>query len=330
MVVGVAEFAVDTLAVLDGIPIVSWTYPEDQAQGVHDFALAENAVHFLRDYVGPFPFEKLANVQSTTRYGGMENASAIFYAERAVRGDRRNESLIVHETAHQWFGDSVTELGWPHIWLSEGFATYLTHLYREESYGREALTTGMEADRRTVIRFHSARPGLPLIPVQLTDPEEMLNPNAYQKGAWVLHMLRREMGEERFKAAVREFYRRFRDSNASSSDFGAVVEEEAGRDLDWFFGQWTQEAGHPVLSTEWAFDAEEELLTLTVRQLQDGFLSFRFPLDLATESQDGTLTPLGRVQVVDREQTFSFPLSAEPQEVVLDPDTWLLFEEGRG
>src|SRR5258707_12509399 len=84
--------------------------------------------------IGPYPFEKEGNVQSKTRFGGLENASAIFYYENSV-GSADIESLMAHEIAHQWFGDAATESQWKDLWLSEGFATYMTLCYLENSYG---------------------------------------------------------------------------------------------------------------------------------------------------------------------------------------------------
>ena len=105
--------------------------------------------------------EKLANVQSKTIFGGLENASCIFYSENSVTGKGKAEKLIVHEVAHQWFGNSVTENDWHHIWLSEGFATYLTSVYFEKNYGTEQLALEMKSDRDQVINYYlkSPRPG---------------------------------------------------------------------------------------------------------------------------------------------------------------------------
>lgn len=94
---------------------------------------------FYSDTVGPFSYEKLANVQSNSVSGGMEAASAIFYSEGSVTGDRsvRWRNVVILEIAHQWFGNAVTESDWDDVWLSEGFATYFTLLYVEHAYGRD-------------------------------------------------------------------------------------------------------------------------------------------------------------------------------------------------
>lgn len=328
MVMGAARFAIRTTGYVDGIPIQAWVYPRDREAGFLDFAQAEKAVRFFHERVGPFPYEKLANVQSKTRYGGMENAGNIFYSENAVRGDLSNEGLIVHEIAHQWFGDSVTELDWNHIWLSEGFATYFTHLYREVNYGRDQLVEGLRRDRATVSGFFSQHPDQALVALQLTDPNEMLNRNAYQKGSWVLHMLRHEVGDEAFWSGIREYYGRFRDGSALTEDFQAVMEEVSGQDLQGFFHQWVYVPGHPMLEGRWSYDTASETLSISVTQTQETGAVFHFPLDIGLVSADGSRQLLETVQIHEGTQTFTFPLTSAPADVVLDPDTWLLFEGG--
>ena len=121
-----------------------YTAPEQSKAMPGPFASAGDIVALFSRLVGPFPYEKLAHLQSSTRYGGMENASEIFYADGAFRRGTMNDELIAHETAHQWFGDAVTERQWPHVWLSEGFATYFSALWVREARGDSAFRTGLQ------------------------------------------------------------------------------------------------------------------------------------------------------------------------------------------
>jgi aminopeptidase N len=326
MVMGAARFAIRTTGYVGATPIQAWVFPQNREAGFYDYAQAEKAVAFFTTHVGPFPYAKLANVQSKTRYGGMENAGNIFYSERSVRGDRSNEGLIVHEIAHQWFGDSVTEGEWRHLWLSEGFATYLTHRYREVVYGRDLLRAGMERDRETVREFYARAPELALIPLQLQDPNRMLNRNVYQKGSWVLHMLRRQVGDDTFWEGIREYYRQYRDATALTGDLQRVMEDLSGQDLECFFQQWAYEPGHPVLDVEWSYDAVSSQLSLTVRQTQGTGTIFRFPLDVRVEGGENVATET--VPVQEGEETFTITVPMRPERVTLDPDCWLLFDGG--
>jgi aminopeptidase N len=122
MAIGAAQFAVARVDSSACVPVTAWVYPKDKEKGYYDYSLAPGILNFFSDYIGPYPFQKLANVQSKTIFGGMENASAIFYSEKSVTGDRTSEALVAHEIAHQWFGNMATEKDFSHLWLSEGFA----------------------------------------------------------------------------------------------------------------------------------------------------------------------------------------------------------------
>ncbi len=325
MVIGVARFAVQHVTSVSGVPVQSWVYPQNREAGFHDYALAERALRFFDTHVGPYPYAKLANVQSKTRYGGMENAGNIFYSERSVRGDRSIEGLIAHEVAHQWFGDAVTERDWHHLWLSEGFATYFTQLYNEHTHGRGVRERGMRSARDTVIGFHRRNPDQALIAEQLTDPSDMLNSNAYQKGAWVLHMLRRQVGDDAFWRGIRDYYREYRHGNALTEDLQRVMEEASGQQLGWFFRQWAYTPGHPVLDGLWSYDAGSGRVEVTLRQTQDPNGGFRFPLDIGIHLDSLEPPQIETVEVDGVEQSFSFAVASEPVELALDPHAWLLF-----
>lgn len=318
-VLGAAPFAVEHRGEIDGVPLQSWVYPEDREAGFYDFARAERALRLFASLLGPYPFEKLANVQSTTRYGGMENASAIFYDEDSVTGTRANEGLVAHEVAHQWFGNAVTEADWPHLWLSEGFATYLTHAYFEFTYGRDALAAGLARDRERVAAFAAQSPR-PLVDTAYADPTALLNPNSYQKGAWVLHLLRGRLGDEAFFEGLRAFYERFRGANAATDDFRRVMEEVSGEDLAPFFAQWTARPGLPRLAGAWRY--AEGRLTLELRQTQPGE-PFVFPLEVGIETAEGLRVET--LEVSGPAASLEVALPEAPERVVLDPRVNALF-----
>ncbi len=322
MVIGVADFAVDSAGTVDGVPVQSWVYPEDRGPGLKDLGQAPPILRFFEENLGPYPYAKLANVQSTTRYGGMENAAAIFYSETAVADGEDDTSLLAHEIAHQWYGNTVTEADWPHLWLSEGVATYLTGLYLEHARGAAALTRYMAAARRQVVQFHDANPDTPLVDTTYSDPNELLNTNPYQKGGWVLHMLRREVGTDTFWRGLRAYYERYRDGNASTRDFRAVMEDVSGQDLEAFFDQWTRRPGHPVIEGTWRHDAAAGECVVTLRQTQDE-PPFVVPVPVALgESPSRTTTLFMR----GREAQSRVDCPQAPSSVTLDPNIDLLAE----
>jgi aminopeptidase N len=326
MVIGVADFVVDTAGVVDGVPVQSWVYPQDQSAGLRDLGQAPKILRFFEETFGPYPYEKLANVQSTTRYGGMENASSIFYSEAAVGDDESDEALIAHEIAHQWYGNTVTESDWPHLWLSEGVATYLTGLYLEDTYGAERLRSTMRQSRRAVVNFHAENPDTPLVDTTYADPAELLTLNPYRKGAWVLHMLRAAVGPDAFLEGMRTYYTRYRDRNASTADFRAVMEEVSGQDLTTFFRQWTRRPGHPVVDGTWRHDADAGECALTLRQTQDEApFAVSVPVGVVAGEEEGPAR-IETVALEGRKATARFDCEAPPARLVLDPNVELLAE----
>lgn len=323
-VIGAARFGVQYAGDVAGIPVTSWVYRQDREAGFYDYALATEILQFFIDYIGPYPYQKLANVQSKTRYGGMENASNIFYYENSVTGDRSEEALIAHEVAHQWFGNSASEQNWFHIWLSEGFATYGADLYMEHKYGRERLADRLQTERQQVVAF-SNRKVAPVVDATVTNWNALLNPNSYQKGAWVLHMLRRQVGEQAFRNGLRQYYALFQGGNALTEDFQRAMEAAGKQDLGWFFRQWIYRPGHPRLSVEWD-KPRRKRLRLKVSQLQDG-PAFRFPLDLKAVSTDGTESETWTIEVNEKTAEATVKCKFEPGQVMPDPDTWLLFSK---
>jgi aminopeptidase N len=323
MVIGAADFAVNYAGDVDCIPVYSWVYPEDKDKGFYDYALAKDILPFFIKNVGPYAYHKLANVQSKTRFGGMENASAIFYFENSVQGNRKIEALLTHEIAHQWFGNSATEKSWPHIWLSEGFATCMTNLYLENKYGPDTLQKRLLEDREAVIAFSKKR-NTPVVDTSVTSNFfQLLNANSYQKGGWVLHMLRRKVGDTIFWNGIRNYYAAYAGKNASTDDFRKVMEITSGQDLQTFFQQWLFTPGQPVLNTNWTYDAEKKTLVIVVTQKQAKL--FSFPLQILIQSENGK--EIKTFDIKEKSTTLRFLSKTKPLSITADPNTNLLFEE---
>ncbi len=317
MVIGVSRFAVLQSGMVNNVPIESWVYPQNREDGFFDYAPAVEIVRFFDSFIGEYPYEKLANVQSKTRYGGMENASNIFYYEGSVTGKQNINKLLAHEIAHQWFGNSVTEKSWHHAWLSEGLTSYFTHLYVEYFRGIEAKKEGLRKDREKIIKYYKKNPH-PIVYTSVTDYVKMLNTNTYQKGSWVMNMLRKKIGDEYFYSGMRTYYKRFRDGNVLTDDLKNVMEEISNTELDLFFDQWVYKQGHPNLDIKWKYNKSKETVDVTIVQLQDTKFDFDIELEI-----DGTIYS---VYVNEQETKKSFTIENEPARIIADPDVWLLFE----
>jgi aminopeptidase N len=325
---GVARFAVQRVDDYEGVEIQTWVYPQDRDAGFYDFAVpTKRAMEFYGDRVGPYSYEKLANVQSNSVGGGMEAATAIFYGEDSVTGDRstRWRNVIIHEVAHQWFGNAVTEYDWDDVWLSEGFATYFTLLFIEHQYGRDEFLQGLLASRDQILPFVAENPDYRIVHDNLVDMGQVTTgAGTYQKGSWVLHMLRGVVGDDAFWEGIQSYYREFQDRNATTADFRRHMEEASGIDLETFFRQWLYSGGLPEYRGGWSYDAAAGTIEIEIEQVQRSGHAFEMPIQVAIDV-DGTR----RIQTLDVSGTrnrFTIAVSAEPDAVVLDPDTWVLME----
>jgi aminopeptidase N len=320
MVIGVADFAVQQPGTVAGIPVYSYVFPENKDKGFHDYAMATDILPFFIKNIGPYGYKKLANVQSKTIFGGLENANTIFYAENSVTGDRRSESLITHEIAHQWFGNMATEKTFAHLWLSEGFATYMTVLYFEGKYGIDTATAMLKKDREEVIES----PTTLMRPVvdETKDYMQLLNTNSYQKGGWILHMLRRQLSDSIFWKSIRSYYATYGGKTADTDDLRKIVETVSGVNLETFFKQWCYTPGIPKLKVEWKYMPGRKKIEVSVEQLQDNL--FEFPLEIGL-GDGNKILKVEKLNIKEKKQQFSFSAGDATSLVKLDPATSLLF-----
>lgn len=238
MAIGVAKFEAE---VYQKKPIEISGYTFNGA--AHHFHKSTEILKWFENKITSYPFQKLANVQSKTRYGGMENAGCIFYNEKAVLSNP--ERIIAHEIAHQWFGNSITEKNFTHLWLSEGFATFLENQYLKETQGILAYEKAMLEAQSNIIKFHHRFPAFVMVPAKIEDPNLMLNPYSYQKGAWFLHTLEKELGSNTFWEIIRGFYQEFKFKNVDSNDFKNFAEKKAKKDLTPLFELWLYKSELP-------------------------------------------------------------------------------------
>ena len=322
---GVAPFAVQHVGDYHGVPIETWVFAKDRDAGFHDFAVpTRDVLAFYSEWIGPYSYEKLANVQSNSVSGGMESASAIFYAPGSVVGDRntRWRNVVIHEIAHQWFGNAVTERDWDDVWLSEGFATYFTQLFIEHAYGRDEFVDNMKRSRQTVLDFYAKTPDYRVVHDNLADMAQVTTGMTYQKGGWVLHMLRQRLGDDRFWAGIRAYYRRFKDANATTADFREAMESASGQDLTAFFDQWLYRGGVPRLSGTWSWDSAAQAVTVDLRQVQPG-PPFRIAVEVALQVP-GAAVRVERIDMISAAATATFKTTREPTVLAIDPNVRLL------
>ena len=334
MIIAVGEFAKVSPPQQDITPLTYYVPVPERDIALRGFAPTYPSLKYFTETVGAYPYEKLAMIVGSTRFGGMENSTAIVFSStlfdprpdaaisKTFQVRARIVSLIAHEVAHQWFGDSVTQSTWSDLWLSEGFATYFAALFIRKTDGEDAFKIYMTRARETYLgNANSTR--TPLHDTETEDLMRLLNPNNYQKGAWVLHMLRMELGDEHFFEGIKQYYEQHKNVTASSEDLRRALEKASGRNLKSFFTSWVYGSGHPRYSLSWRWNSRTKRLRLTLHQTQTQ-PAFRnnVPVTITTTRGPQVVT----LKPVRKETIEIVRLSAAPTGVQLDPDNHVLKE----
>ena len=328
-VVGVAKFAVQYVDTFKRKSIETWVYYQDKEAGFYDFAEpTKKVLEFYSSYIGPFSYEKLANIQSNSVSGGMEAASAILYSETSVQGDRneRWRNVVIHELAHQWFGNAITEYDWDDIWISEGFATYFTLLFIEHEYGRDEFVKGLIDSKRRVNSFHKKNPDYTIVHNNLKDMKDVTTSQTYQKGSWILHMLRGKIGTENFWKGIRTYYKKYKDLNVTTTDFMREMEIVSGEDLSVFFEQWLYKSGTLKYNGDWKYEANKKSVKIKLDQVQNDGSIFKMPLEIAIYFPGEKKPHIHKLQVNKEKNIFFIAVKTNPEKIILDPNLWVLMD----
>jgi aminopeptidase N len=314
-----------------GMDVDAWVPRGRLPEAERSFGRTPEMIEFFSTITGvKYPYEKFSQeAVPEFIYGGMENVSAVTQTDRTLHPahleeEESSDGLVAHELAHQWFGDLVTTQDWSNAWLNEGFATYFETLWTEHRKGADEFHWELEGNRRAYIgetrQYRRA-----IVTHSFVDPTNMFDSHTYPKGGWVLHMLRRELGDAVFFGGIRKYLEKFRESNVDSDDFRKTMAEAAGRNLDQFFDQWVFHPGHPELDVQWRYDDALGAGQLTVKQKQkteDGTRVFRCKLTLELLYDEGGERQT--VELSDKSHEFTLKAKARPVAVLIDPDGDLL------
>ena len=333
MIIGVGQFARVEPAQRAPTPLSYYVPLSERELALKGFSPAIPSIEFFSEKIAPYPYEKLALIVGATRFGGMENSGAIVFTSALFNRSSTagmsktygvpfgNVTLIAHEIAHQWFGDSVTESTWSDLWLSEGFATYFAGVFVQRYESEESFQRYMSNAATSVFEYEKKK-RMPIFDRDTESLMDLLNPNNYQKGAWVLHMLRSNLGDDVFFRGIRAYYETHKNSVASTEDLRAALEKASGKNLRAFFARWVYDSGHPQYELKWQWLGKKEL-RLVLSQFQPGN-AFLDPVHLtittAKGKRDVLLKPTGKVLI---EQ---IPLRDKPVQIDLDPRNTLLDE----
>ena len=307
------------------VPVQYYVPGELEARARVDFGRTPQLLEYFSGLWQPYPFEKYAMASVPLLTGAMEHTSATTMADTYINGDHECEDTVAHELAHQWWGDLVTPATWDDLWLNEGFATYAETLFTHQFQSADAALEGLLVQRSGYFQFDSDGSAAMVDPK--VPAEDKFTPAVYEKGGWVLHMLRQKLGDTAFFGASAAYLKKFAFENAGTRDLKHVFEEFSGVNLTEFFDQWVFGAGYPVLTFSWSYDTTARSIQLTIEQRGK---IFKFPLELLIAGRDAkgvrTTLPL-QVAVETAKQTFTLNLPAGfpiPNGVALDPNLKLL------
>jgi aminopeptidase N len=309
----------------DSMPVVYYVYPEDRADAEIDFAPTVPMIQFYSGLFGQYPFvDEKYGMAEIGWSGGMEHQTCTSYGVGLITGNNRNDDKVAHELSHQWWGDMITCGDWRDVWLNEGFATYCEALWFENTDGRQKYLDYMDG-----LRYPFGKP----FPGTVYDPDYLYDTTVYDKGAWVLHMLRWVMGDQPFFDAMRAYAAdiRFAYRNAVTEEFQEVCEGFYGLrpDLDWFFDQWVYSEGEPAYTYYWktSDSGAGQRVDIKITQTQSGFV-YEMPIEIVLAM------PTGDLRVTrwnnSRTQNYSFETLEPVTGVSVDPDGWILGDKTVG
>lgn len=316
----------------NGVPLQFAAEPKYRAWLEASFEETDEILTFLSDYTAiRYPFSKYSQTcVANFPWGGMENISATTLTpltlgdERSAR-DTSSASLVAHEAAHQWFGDLFTCADWSDIWLNEGFATYMTMLYFEETRGRDEFRVMLRQAQDEYIAQDQGPARRPTVTTAFQEPEDLMDTRAYQGAAARLHLLRFLLGDAVFHQGVRTYAAENAGKSVVTEDLKRAMEKVSGRSLDEFFAQWIFGSGFPEFRLDWRWDEEEETVVLDVRQTQAAAkgtpAAFRLPVDVLIRDEGGTV--LHRIELTERNQIFNLPVAGQPTFVRFDDGGWI-------
>jgi aminopeptidase N len=297
----------------DTLDLDYYIFPQDIEKAKHDFEDHPEYIKVFEELFGPYPFvkEKYSVAEFLWQSGAMEHQTLTGIGSNYITGRKFFSDMLIHELSHHWWGNAVSPKTWKDIWLNEGFATYSEALYWEKEAGFAALQSTLRNKKSSV---ESGR---------LYDPGNALFSSlVYNKGAWVLHMLRREVGDSKFFIILKKYFEEFKYKNASTNDFKNVCESISGKSLAKFFDEWVYK-GVGIIELAYDWKSDDASLTFNFDQIQKGYENYHFPLDVRLIYADGS-SEIKKVYVTSKQQKISISVQQKPKEIILDPDKWLL------
>ncbi|MFV0387542.1 MAG: M1 family aminopeptidase [Pyrinomonadaceae bacterium] len=319
-----------------GVPVYAYGYPSEEKEVAETTKRMPDMIKFFSEILGvKYAYPKYSQAMVEDFGGGMENISATTQIEEMIHDSRElldedSDSLQSHELAHQWFGDYVTTRDWGQIWLNESFATYFQALWDKNYKGEDYfLLEDVKGNQDSTIRTWNRGSRRPIVTRNYANKDAMFDTYAYPAGGAVLHMLRKQLGDQLFFKALNHYLTQNAHQPVSTEDLRIAFEEATGQSMDLFFNQWLYTMGHPIFEVTKSYDAAKKKLTLNVKQTQKLDTNNEYPqTELFSTFVDVEID--GNVQRVwikpQRENVFEFDSPTAPKLVNFDYQGTLLKE----
>lgn len=336
----VGEFTVLEDRSMSGVPVLTYAPKDKVNESRKTVERVPKMIDFFENYTGvKFPYVKYGQVFAREFSGGMENITATTLEEETIIDvrtmlDRTSDDLLSHELAHSWFGDYVTCRSWSDIWLNESFASFFEQLWDENHLGKdESLYRGLLNNQKAYYAAWNRGVRRPIVTRNYRDPDAVFDVYAYPRGAAVLHMLRKVLGEDNWKRAINHYLKKHAHKPVGTEEFRVAIEESTGQPLEWFFDQWVYKMGHPVFDVIQFYDTANKKLKIKVKQTQkpDGSYLypqtayFQMPVEIEIAVSNGTQLEQVFIQPI-AEQEFSFTVNEKPKFVDFDNEGTIIKE----
>ena len=334
MTLAVGDFAEITNQWRDK-PITYYVEKGREADAKRSMGKTPRMVEFLSNKYGyDYPYPKYAQVcVDDFIFGGMENTSTTLLTDRCLLDERaatdnmRTESLVLHELAHQWFGDLVVIKHWSHAWIKEGMASYAEVFWTEEEYGKDDAAYYLLNEARTYIEEDSSRYRRPIVTNVYREAIELYDRHLYEKGACVYHMIRGILGDELFDRAIQRFVQDNAHKTVETIDLLRAIDQATGYNLMFLFDQYVFRGGHPDYKVAYSWDGDSKLAKLTVTQKQakknndsKELFDLKIPLAFGYLPKNSTQPEFKTfsLRIHQAEQSFYFPLEKKPDFLSFD------------
>ena len=326
------------------IPVIYYVEKGREEDGQRSMGKTPRMMEYLsKKYGYDYPYPKYAQVcVDDFIFGGMENTSTTLLTdrclldERAAIDNRRTESLVLHELAHQWFGDLVVIKHWSHAWIKEGMASYAEVLWTEEEYSKDNAAYYLLNEARTYISEDSSRYRRPIVTNIYREAIELYDRHLYEKGACVYHMIRGILGDELFDKAIHTFVNDNAHRTVETIDLLRAIDKATGYNLAVLFDQYVFRGGHPDYKVAYSWDSDNNLAKLTVTQTQakdnktgsdSELFDLKIPIGFGyiddVRAFRETPQPI-HLRIHQQQQSFYFPLQKKPDFISFDVNNYIL------